>query len=106
MRNLLVIGMFVLAAFMAGWFQVNRDGDTTTIHIDRSEIRQDTRKVIDRGRELLDEREQERREAEARQQAWLQGEVTVPPQWLGQQEGSTEQPAARLEWAWPRQQPQ
>lgn len=57
MRNLLVIGMLLVGAFMAGWFKVNRDGDRTTIEINRNEIRGDARNAIDRGREFLDRRE-------------------------------------------------
>ena len=61
MRNLFVIGIALLAMFLAGWFTIQRDGDRTTIEIDRKEIRDDARVVIDRGREYLREREEERR---------------------------------------------
>ncbi|MGI9471616.1 MAG: hypothetical protein ACR2NZ_08810 [Rubripirellula sp.] len=54
MRNLMIIGMLVAAAFMAGWFKVNRDGENTTIEINRGEIRNDTENAITRGREYLD----------------------------------------------------
>ncbi len=59
MRNLFIIGMLLVGAFMAGWFKVNRDGERTTIEINRSEIRGDARNAIDRGREFLDRREQQ-----------------------------------------------
>ena len=59
MRNLLIIGMLLVGAFMAGWFQINREGDRTTIEINRNEIRSDTRKAIDRGRDFLDRRDQQ-----------------------------------------------
>ncbi|TWU55143.1 hypothetical protein [Rubripirellula reticaptiva] len=59
MRNLIIIGMLGVAAFMAGWFKINRDGDSTTIEINRAEIRSDARKAIEKGREVLDRREQE-----------------------------------------------
>lgn len=59
MRNLFIIGMLLVAAFMAGWFKVNRDGERTTIEINRSEIRGDARNAINRGREYLDQREQQ-----------------------------------------------
>ena len=58
MRNLFIIGMLLVGAFMAGWFKINRNGDHTTIEINRAEIRQDTRKAIDRGREILDRNEE------------------------------------------------
>ena len=57
MRNLLIIAMLLTGAFMAGWFQVQRDGDRTTIEINRQEIRQDTREALDRGREFLRQQE-------------------------------------------------
>ena len=57
MRNLLFLGMLVAAAFMAGWFQISKEGDRTTIEIDRNEIRSDARRAIDRGRQFLDERD-------------------------------------------------
>jgi len=45
---------------MAGWFTIERDGDRTRIEINKSEIRSDTRQAIDRGRQYIDQREQER----------------------------------------------
>ncbi|MEM9828241.1 MAG: hypothetical protein AAF958_16745 [Planctomycetota bacterium] len=59
MRNLLVIAALGVAAFMAGWFQIHREGDETTIRINRKEIRSDARAAIDRGKEILDRRDQE-----------------------------------------------
>lgn len=59
MRNLFIIGMLGVAAFTAGWFNINREGDSTTIEINRAEIRQDARRAIDRGREILDRRDQQ-----------------------------------------------
>lgn len=54
MRNLFMIGMLITGAFMAGWFKIQRDGERTTIEINRNEIRSDARQAIDRGREFLD----------------------------------------------------
>ncbi len=59
MRNLFIIGVMVGGAFMAGWFTINREGDRTTIEINRGEIRNDTRNAIDRGREFLDRQQQQ-----------------------------------------------
>jgi len=56
-RNVIFLGMFVVAASMAGWFSINREGDQTTIKINRSEIRSDASRVISRGREYLDQRQ-------------------------------------------------
>jgi regulatory protein YycI of two-component signal transduction system YycFG len=56
MRNLFIIALLILGAFLAGWFTVNRDGERTTIEINKSEIRQDTKQVIERGKEFLHER--------------------------------------------------
>ncbi len=58
MRNIFIIGMLLVGAFMAGWFKINRNGDHTTIEINRAEIRNDTRKAIDRSREILDRSEE------------------------------------------------
>lgn len=58
MRNLFIIGTLLMGAFMAGWFKVNRDGQRTTIEINRDEIRGDTRNAIARGREYLQRRDQ------------------------------------------------
>ena len=57
MRNLFIIGLLLLGAFMAGWFKVNRDGERTTIEINRNEIRSDASKAIEKGREFLNEHE-------------------------------------------------
>lgn len=80
MRNLFIIGMLLVGAFMAGWFKINREGDQTTISINRSEIRQDTRKAIDRGREILD-RQQERlaREEEQPFDSRFDERMSYPP---------------------------
>lgn len=60
MRNLLLLGLAVGGAFMAGWFTIERDGDRTRIEINKNEIRSDARQAIDRGRQYIDQREQER----------------------------------------------
>ena len=57
-RNIILIGMAVGAASMAGWFSINREGDQTTIQINKAEIAEDARRAIDRGRNYFDEREQ------------------------------------------------
>jgi hypothetical protein len=54
MRTIFVVGMILVAAFMAGWFTIQRDEEGTTIRINRDEIRGDTRQAIDRGREFLE----------------------------------------------------
>ncbi|MCC9642280.1 hypothetical protein LOC71_08335 [Rhodopirellula sp. JC740] len=74
MRTLLLLGLAVGAAFMAGWFTIERDGDTTRIEINKTEIRSDARSAIDRGREILDERQQAQ---EAQQNG---GQPGYPPQ--------------------------
>ena len=57
MRNLIIIGILGCVAFAAGWFTIDREGDKTTIQFNRAEIRQDTRRVIEKGREILDNRD-------------------------------------------------
>lgn len=54
MRNLIIIAMLAGVAFTAGWFTVSRDSEGTTIQFNRAEIRQDTRQIIEKGREILD----------------------------------------------------
>ncbi|QDV68460.1 hypothetical protein Poly24_21690 [Rosistilla carotiformis] len=54
MRNIFILGILVVAAFMAGWFTIDRDGEQTTIKINRDEIRQDAKVAIERGKEYLD----------------------------------------------------
>ena len=86
MRNLFIIAILLLAAFMAGWFKVNRDGDQTTIQINRAEIRDDARRAINKGRDFLDQREQQYAE-EAQQPLydefgnayWPQEQIAVQP---------------------------
>ena len=60
MRSLLLLGLAVGGAFMAGWFTIDRNEGRTLIEINRDEIRADTRQAIDKGRDLLEKREQER----------------------------------------------
>lgn len=59
MRTLLLLGLAIGGAFMAGWFTIEREGDRTRIEINKTEIRSDARQAIDKGRDLLDKREQE-----------------------------------------------
>ncbi|QDT03614.1 hypothetical protein K227x_19980 [Rubripirellula lacrimiformis] len=79
MRNLFIIGMLGVAAFMAGWFKINRDGDSTTIEINRAEIREDARKAIEKGREVLDRREMADQERYADGQDASYGSPMGPP---------------------------
>ena len=58
MRNIIIIAMLLAAASTAGWFSIQRDGDNLSIDINRAEIRGDTKKMIERGREILDHQEQ------------------------------------------------
>jgi hypothetical protein len=83
MRNILIIGMVLVGASMAGWFKVQRDGERTTIEINRDEIRSDAKQAIDRGREFLDRRDQ-----------GVADQQTDPPQFAGQDQ----------QQAWPQEQ--
>ena len=56
MRNLFILTLVLVGAFMAGWFKINREGDRTSIEINQGEIKQDAREAIDRGRQILQER--------------------------------------------------
>ncbi|GAA5509981.1 hypothetical protein [Novipirellula caenicola] len=60
MRNIIILAMLVAGASAAGWFQIQRDGEYTRIDINRAEIREDARRAIDKGREILDRRDSQR----------------------------------------------
>lgn len=70
MRTLLLIGLALGGAFMAGWFTIERDGDRTRIEINKTEVRSDARQAIDRGRELLEQRERLARENQSQPGGW------------------------------------
>jgi len=81
MRHLIILGILLAAASAAGWFQINRNGDNTTIEIDRAEIRSDARAAIDRGREFLDSREQQiaQERTEQTQRPWGAEQTDLRP---------------------------
>lgn len=58
MRNIIFVGMLLSAAFMAGWFKIQRDGENTLIEIDRAAIRNDTQQAIEKSRAVFERREQ------------------------------------------------
>lgn len=74
MRNLMILGMIGVAAFMAGWFKINRDAEHTTIEFNRAEIREDARRAIERGREIIE------RSSNTDQQRYADGSAPVPGQ--------------------------
>lgn len=74
MRNLMILGMIGVAAFMAGWFKINRDAEHTTIEFNRAEIREDARRAIERGREIID------RSTNADQQRYANGSTPAADQ--------------------------
>ena len=94
MRNLVIMGMLTAGAFMAGWFTIERQGDRTTIEINKNEIRDDTRNAIVRGRDLLERVEQPGDAGEAgrwdtqvpQQQSYAQPaeQIAQQPQWQQQ----------------------
>lgn len=110
MRNLMVLGMLLVGASMAGWFTVNRQGDRTTIEIDREEIRDDARSALSRGRELLNRVESDGGVEGIVESAWgnegQQGsfpdaQIAQQPQWPQQPQAWPQQP--QQNW---QQQPQ
>ncbi len=64
---------------MAGWFTIDRDGDRTTIQIDKSEIREDARGALEKGREFIDRREEERQARFNAEQNGLPYQYTSEP---------------------------
>lgn len=96
MRNLLIIGMLLIAASAAGWFRINRDGDRTLIEINQNEIRNDARNAINRGREYLQRGEQlATQELTTPMQQPMQTNQATPPNqqipWRGEQVASEPQ---------------
>lgn len=79
MRNLFIIAMLLVGAFMAGWFKINRDGDSTTIEINRNEIRSDARNAINRGREYLDRRDQQYADQQYAEQQYADQQYAEQP---------------------------
>ncbi len=106
MRNIVFIGMLLSAAFMAGWFKIQRDGENTLIEINRSEIRNDARRAIERGREILD-RDQNRNSNsnsnfDGSSQPWGPAQPTSPwpsaqpaAPWTSQPQAPSPQPASQ-----------
>lgn len=78
MRNIVIIAMLLAAASTAGWFSINRDGDHLQIDINRAEVRNDTRTMIERGREIL-----------ARQQQAANSQTPAPAQPWPQAQGDS-----------------
>ena len=74
---------------MAGWFQIHREGDRTTIEINKSEIRSDARRAINRGSDFLDRREQQQfaqpqRYDDQNERFWPQEQVAVQQERWGE----------------------
>ncbi|MEM6365357.1 MAG: hypothetical protein AAF745_13100 [Planctomycetota bacterium] len=73
MRTLLLLGLAIGGAFMAGWFTIERDGDRTRIEINKTEVRSDVGRTIDRVQDLRQQREQNRVAAQNRFYPPVQG---------------------------------
>lgn len=76
-RSLMMLGLLAVVGFMAGWFTINRDGERTTIEINRDEIRNDARTAIDRGRSYLEQRREQ--QAAAQSDGWGNPPAWNPP---------------------------
>lgn len=89
MRTLLLLGFAVGGAFMAGWFTIDRNDGRTLIEINKDEIRADTRQAIDKGRDLLEKREQERLARQQQSGGGFPDQATWPQQgdWASQSGG-------------------
>lgn len=81
MRTLLFLGLGVVGAFMAGWFTIEREGDRTRIEINKTEIRADTRQAIDKGKDFLDQREQDRLAQQQQPIGYGQGQAQGQTPW-------------------------
>lgn len=47
MRTLLIIGLLICLAALAGWVTYSDNGETASIDLDKQEAREDTRETID-----------------------------------------------------------
>jgi hypothetical protein len=101
MRNLLIFGMVLAAATMAGWLKVQRDGERTTIEIDRGEIRSDAKQAIERGRDFLDRRDREYADQQTDQQTDEQL-ISGQPQAWQQDQGTSQQQPQQQQWGTPQ----
>ncbi|MCC9601640.1 hypothetical protein LOC67_13865 [Stieleria sp. JC731] len=54
LRSLVILGALAFCAFVAGWFTIDRNEKETTIRFNRDEIRADTNRAIEKGKELLE----------------------------------------------------
>ena len=80
MRTIFIIGLVLVCAFMAGWFTVHREDGETTIKLNGDEIRNDTRNVITKGKDIL--RRNDGDQFSPQQQ--LQPGQSVPASWAQQ----------------------
>ncbi|QDT60963.1 hypothetical protein SV7mr_34920 [Stieleria bergensis] len=58
-RFVMILVVLAGLAFMANWFTINRDEETTTIQIDRQQIRSDLSKAAEKGRKLIEKHRKE-----------------------------------------------
>lgn len=58
-RFVMILVVLAGLAFMANWFTINRDEETTTIQIDRQQIRSDLSKAAEKGRNLIEKHRKE-----------------------------------------------
>ncbi len=53
MKTFLIIVLCVVLASVAGWLTFSLSGDKATISIDKKVIREDARKAVDSGKDLI-----------------------------------------------------
>jgi len=55
MKAVLIAIALIVAMCLIGWITFASSADKTTITIDKKAIQEDTRKAVDKGKELIDE---------------------------------------------------
>jgi hypothetical protein len=64
MKPVLIALLAIVAMGLLGWITFNDSQDKATITIEKKEIQDDTRKAVDKGKDLVDEAKQKLHESE------------------------------------------
>ena len=54
MRTVLIITMAVIIMALAGWITFGNTADTATVSVNKEKIKTDTKKIVEKGEELID----------------------------------------------------
>lgn len=59
MKAALIIIALILCAALIGWITFDSTGDRASVNIETQEIKQDTKKAVKKGKDLIDDAKQE-----------------------------------------------